>query len=75
MEIEAYDSVSTLMFYSFNMTLFFFVSGYFVFKDNAVGKISEIKKVGNKFVFLVIPVIVFFCYSNFKNMVEVSLIF
>ena len=67
MGIEAYDSVSTLMLYSFNMPLFFFVSGYLAFKENAIGKISELKKIGNKFVFLVIPAIVFYCFSRFQE--------
>ena len=45
--------------------MFFFVSGYLAFREHAIGKISELKKLGNKFVFLVIPAIVFYCFSNF----------
>ena len=67
MRIESYDSVSTLMLYSFNMPLFFFVSGYLAFKDKAIGKPDELKKIGNKFVFLVIPAIVFYCFSKFQE--------
>ena len=67
MGIEAYDSVSTLMLYSFNMPLFFFVSGYLAFNQNAVGKLDELKKIGNKFVFLVIPAIAFYCFSRFQE--------
>lgn len=67
MKIEAYDSVSTLMLYSFNMPLFFFVSGYLAFKENAVGKIGELKKIRNKFVFWVIPAIVFYCFFKFQE--------
>lgn len=67
MRIEAYDSVSTLMLYSFNMPLFFFVSGYLTFKENALGKVAGLKKIGNKFVFLVIPAIVFYCFSKLQE--------
>lgn len=64
---NTYDSPSSLMLYSFKMPLFFFVSGYLAFKENAIGKISELKKLGNKFVFLVIPAIVFYCFSRFQE--------
>lgn len=32
MDIKVYDSPPTLMLYSFNMPLFFFISGYLAFK-------------------------------------------
>jgi len=67
MGIEAYDSISTLMMYSFNMPLFFFVSGYLAFKNDAIGKIEDLKKIGNKFVFLVIPAIAFYCFYRFQE--------
>lgn len=67
MRIEAYDSVSTLMFYSFNMPLFFFVSGYLAFKKDAIGKFKELSKIGSKFIFLVIPAIAFYCFSRFQE--------
>ena len=67
MKIEAYDSASTLMLYSFNMPLFFFVSGYLAFKGNTIGGISELKMLWNKFVFLVIPAIAFYCFSKFQS--------
>lgn len=69
MQIEAYDSVSGLMLYSFNMPLFFFISGYLAFKDNAVGKLDELKKIVNKFLFLVIPAVAFYCFSKFQEQV------
>lgn len=47
------------------MPLFFFVSGYLAFKENAFGTISELKKLGSKFLFLVVPAIVFYCFLNF----------
>lgn len=65
MGIEAYDSLSTLMLYSFNMPLFFFVSGYLAFKENAVGKLYELKNIGIKFIFLVFPAIAFYCFAKF----------
>lgn len=64
---DSYACPSSLMKYSFNMPLFFFVSGYLAFKENAIGKISELKKLGNKFVFLVIPAIVFYCFSRLQE--------
>lgn len=67
MGIEAYDSVPTLMLYSFNMPLFFFVSGYLALKKNAIGEISELKKLWNKYVYLVIPAIAFYCFSKFQT--------
>ena len=62
MGIKAYDSPSTLMLYSFNMPLFFFISGYLVYKEALVGKINEMRKIGNKFIFLVLPAFVFYCF-------------
>ena len=66
MGIEAYDSFFTLMLYSFNMPLFFFVSGYLAYKKDAVGKMSELKKLWNKILFLVIPAIAFYFFSKFQ---------
>lgn len=67
MKIEAYDTPSTLMLYSFNMPLFFFVSGYLAFKEKTIGIWSELKKITNKFMFLVIPAICFYVIYNLKN--------
>lgn len=67
MSIEAYDSPSSLMLYSFNMPLFFFVSGYLALKLNTIGNIGELKKLGNKFLYLVLPAVVFYCFSSFSE--------
>ena len=61
--IKVYDSLSRLMLYSFNMPIFFFVSGYLAYKDN-----MGVKKIGNKlwqkFLFLVIPVVIVRLFSD-----------
>lgn len=67
MGIKAYDSASTIMLYSFNMPLFFFVSGFLAFKKNTIGRIGELKKIGSKFVLLVIPAVVFSCFSRLQQ--------
>lgn len=58
MGIETYDSLSGMMLYSFNMPIFFFVSGFLAYKES-----MEIKAIGKrlwqKFLFLVIPAVVF----------------
>lgn len=64
MDIEAYTSCSTLMLYSFNMPLFFFVSGFLSFKEKAIGVPEGLKKLKNKFLFLVIPAYVFYIAYN-----------
>ena len=61
--IKVYDSLSRLMLYSFNMPIFFFVSGYLAYKDN-----MSVKKIGNKlwqkFLFLVIPAVIVRLFSD-----------
>ena len=64
---DSYACPSSLMTYSFNMPLFFFVSGYLAFKENAIGKIGELKKLGNKFLYLVLPAVAFYCFSSFSE--------
>lgn len=64
---DSYACPSFLMIYSFNMPLFFFVSGYLAFKDNAIGKIGELKKLKNKFLFLVLPAVVFYIFFSFSQ--------
>lgn len=67
MKIEAYDSIPTLMLYSFNMPLFFFISGYLAYREKEIGKFNELKKIGRKFVFLVIPAVAFYSFSMFQQ--------
>ena len=55
---ETYDSVSGLMLYSFNMPLFFFVSGFLAYLETmSAGQIC--KGLWRKFLFLVVPAVVF----------------
>lgn len=63
MNINTYDSPSTLMLYSFKMPLFFFISGFFAFKENIFGSM-DLKQIRNKFMFLVLPAIVFYCFLS-----------
>ena len=61
--IDTYDNLSNLMFYSVNMPIFFFVSGFLAFKEKL--STSEIwKRLWQKFSFLVIPAIVFRLFSD-----------
>lgn len=67
MNISVYDSIPSLMLYTFNMPLFFFISGYLVFKENSIGKASELKKIGSKFLFLVLPAFIFYSIYVIKQ--------
>lgn len=58
MGIETYDSVSGMMLYSFNMPIFFFVSGFLAYKE-AMGVKEFCKRLWQKFLFLVVPAVVF----------------
>lgn len=58
MGVKPYDSLSGMMLYSFNMPIFFFVSGLLAYKNSLTHK--EIgRRTWQKFVFLVIPAFVF----------------
>lgn len=66
MGIETYESLSGLMLYSFNMPIFFFVSGFLAYKAQH-GLIKDlIKKICQKFLFLVIPALVFFVFRRLQ---------
>lgn len=56
--IKVYDTLPGLMIYSFNMPLFFFVSGLLAYKSN-MGLMDTFQKVRQKFVFLVVPAVIF----------------
>ena len=60
-----------LMLYSFNMPIFFFISGYFAYKENLTIK-NIVANLWTKFLFLVLPAIFFLFY--FKFAYEESLI-
>lgn len=61
---QTYEYMSRLMTYSFNMPIFFFISGYFAYKENmSIGSIH--KNIWNKFLYLVLPAVAFSLYYNF----------
>lgn len=64
MNINTYDSPSTLMLYSFKMPLFFFISGFFAFKENMIGSMNGLRQIRNKFMLLVLPAIIFYCFLS-----------
>lgn len=63
MGIGSYDSISSLMLYTFDLPLFFVISGYLAYR-----KIMPSREIYNaiwkKIIFLVIPAIVFRMYAN-----------
>ena len=63
---KTYEEMSCLMLYSFNMPLFFFISGYFAYKDNMPMR-SIGRNISNKFLFLVLPAVAFSIYYRFGN--------
>ena len=73
MGIKVYDTLPGLMIYSFNMPLFFFVSGLLAYKSNI--RIGDVFiKVRQKFIFLVVPAIVvkfFYDLSSQQNFFDV----
>lgn len=58
MGISPYDSFSGLLFFSFELPIFFFVSGYLAFKESLSIK-SACVNISNKFLLLVIPAVIF----------------
>ena len=59
---DTYENPSSLMMYSFNMPIFFFVSGLLAFNGNDLGKLGTICKLKDKFLFLVLPALCFAAY-------------
>lgn len=57
---ETYDSISTLMFYAFNMPIFFFVSGFLAYKVEPVDIKQLASKIWDKMVYLLFPAFVFY---------------
>lgn len=63
MGIKVYDTLPGIMLYSFNMPIFFFVSGFFAYKSSLTCK--EIgKRTWQKFLFLFVPAFAFSVYSD-----------
>lgn len=63
MGINTYDSLSGLMLYSINMPIFFFISGFLAYQTELKPQ-GTLRKLFHKFVFLVIPAIVFFVFKK-----------
>lgn len=64
MGIETYDSLSGMMIYTFNMPIFFFVSGFLAFKAQQ-GTLKDLaRKIWQKFLLLVIPAVVVKCFMD-----------
>lgn len=51
MGIKTYDSVSGMMLYSFNMPIFFFVSGFLAYKDKQESERELMCNIWKKFLF------------------------
>lgn len=64
MGIETYDTLSGLMLYSFNMPIFFFVSGFLAYKAVRPSASEFLRRIWQKFVYLVIPAVVFFFFRQ-----------
>lgn len=70
MGIQTYETLSGLMLYSFNMPIFFFVSGFLAYRTLFWTIRETLKRTCQKFVSLVIPAVIFYvfhqliCYAN-----------
>lgn len=61
-ETDTYSNMHLLMSYAFNMPIFFFLSGYFAYKqDMSIKGIA--KNVWNKSLILIVPAIAFYAYD------------
>lgn len=67
MNLGAYDSLSGLMLYSFNMPMFFFVSGFLAYKAQRYSAKKIFKQSVRKFINLVIPAFLFVLYWALLN--------
>ena len=67
MGIETYDTLSGLMLYTFNMPIFFFVSGFLAYKDRQESVGVLMQNIWKKFLFLVIPAVVVKCFMDLLN--------
>ena len=61
--IQVYDTLSGLMLYSFDMPIFFFVSGFLAYKGN-IGPKDAIDKIRQKFAYLVVPAVILKLFSD-----------
>lgn len=60
---ETYSSLPSLMFYTFNMPIFFFISGLFAYKEISDSQ-AIVRRLSEKFVFLVVPAL---CFMFFRS--------
>lgn len=68
-----YDEASSLLRYSFNMPIFFFVSGFLAHKDNELG-CFDVLKLKNKFLYLVLPALLIAAYYKLythENIIDI----
>lgn len=64
MGIETYDTLSGLMIYTFNMPIFFFVSGFLAYKNRQESGRELMRNIWKKFLFLVIPAVIVKCFMD-----------
>lgn len=63
---NTYEHMSSLMTYAFNMPIFFFISGYFAYKESQSSQ-GIFKQLWRKFIFLVVPAITFYMFYSYVN--------
>ncbi len=66
MGIKTYDTISGLMLYTFNMPIFFFVSGFLAYKEEMNIK-QIVTKLWQKFLLLIVPAIVFKVFLDLQK--------
>ena len=71
MGIKVYDTLPGLMLYSFNMPLFFFVSGFLAYKCSMSFK-EVVRKIKQKFIYLIVPTIVFKLFYDLATHGDIS---
>ncbi len=64
MGIDAPNSISEMLLYLFNMPLFFFISGFLVRRE-ALSFKDTLKRLFHKFIFLVVPALIFYVLRQF----------
>lgn len=69
---DTYKSISSLMMYSFNMPIFFFVSGLLAYKEQDLGSLRSIIKLKSKFLYLVLPSLFFVTYTALYEHTDIS---
>ena len=67
MGINSYDNLSSLMLYTFDLPVFFFISGFLAYKDKTYDVKMIAKEILKKIKYLVIPAIVFLTASCLIN--------